>query len=110
MYRLARAFAAGINEKKLENLHILKGSCRLLKSNLAKQVFQTHSCMRGHSCLVEALNSIKIIQYAAGGARPVKRRKYRDLKNRLNTLKLRLQAGEITIVQYADDASYLLHI
>ena len=59
---------------------------------------------------IEASNSIKQIQYAAGGTRPVKRRKYRDLEDRLSTLKLRLQAGEITVVQYADAASYLLHI
>ena len=74
------------------------------------QVFPTHDCMRGHSCLVEASNSIKLIQYAAAGMRPVKRRKYKDLENRLNTLKLRLQAGEITVVQYTDAASFLLHI
>ena len=74
------------------------------------QVFPTHDCMRGHSSLVEASNSIKLIQYAAGGTRPVKRRKYRDLENRLNTLKLRLQAGNIILDQCADAASYLLHI
>ena len=34
----------------------------------------------------------------------------KDLENRLNTLKLRLQAGEIAVVQYADAASYLFHI
>ena len=37
------------------------------------QVFPTHDCMQGHSCLVEASNSIKLIQYAAGGTSPVKR-------------------------------------
>ena len=51
MHRLACVFVAGITEKKYENLHVLKGSCRLLKSNLAMQVFPTHDCMRGHSCL-----------------------------------------------------------
>ena len=71
------------------------------------QVFPTDDCMRGHSCLAEASNSLKLIQYAAGGTHPVKRRKYRDLENRLNTLILRLQAGEITVVQYADAAFYL---
>ena len=71
------------------------------------QMFPTHDCIRGHSCLVEAFSSIKLIQYAAGGMRPVKRKKYRDLEN---TLKLRLQSGEITVVQYAVAASYLLHI
>ena len=40
--------------KKWESLHVLESSCRLLKSNLAMQVFPTHDCMRGHSCLVEA--------------------------------------------------------
>ena len=39
---------------------------------------------------VKASNSIKLIQYAAKGTRPVKRRKYKDLENRLNTLKLLL--------------------
>ena len=92
MHRLASAFVAQA------------------KSNLAMQMSPTHDCMRGHSCLVEAFSSIKLIQYAAGGTRPVNRRKYRDLENRLDTLKLRLQAGEITVVQYADAASYLLHI
>ena len=59
--------------QKRENLHVLEGFCRLLKSNLAMQVFPTHDCMRGHSCLVEASNSIKLIQYAAGGTSPVNR-------------------------------------
>ena len=105
MHRLACAFAAGINEK-IEKVHVLKGSCWLLKSNLAIWVLTTHDCMQGHSCLVEASNSIKLIQYAAWGTRTVKRRKY----TYLNTLNLRLKAGEITVIQYADAASYLLEL
>ena len=124
MQRLGWAFAARINEKKIwkigisrilnqrrlsrvcqkkngkENLHVLEGSCRLLKCNLAMQVFPTHDCMRGHSCLVEASKSIKLIQYAAGGTSPVKRRKYRPWK----------QTQHSETVQHADAASYLLHI
>ena len=74
------------------------------------QVFPTHDCMRGHSCLVEASISLKLIQNAAGGTRALLRGASIETLKTDSTLKLRLQAGEITVVQYADAASYLLDI
>ena len=62
-------------------------------SKLKKLVQQSHANIYRIITIlqqVKASNSIKLIQYAARGTRPVKRRKYRDLENRLNTLKLLL--------------------
>lgn len=39
-----------------------------------------------------------------------RKRKYRYIDGRLATLKTRLQNTELSPVQYADAASYLLHI
>ncbi len=44
---------------------------------------------------IEAAGYIRILQYEAGGTRPVKRRRYRQIERRLRTLKLRLENGEI---------------
>ena len=41
---------------------------------------------------------------------PPKRRKYVIINTRLEQLKLRLQANELSVVQYADAAAYLLHL
>lgn len=59
---------------------------------------------------VEASSAIKMLQFAAGGARPIKRRRYRALNSRLAALKTSLGNGEMEVVHYADTASYLLHI
>ncbi|CAG2196462.1 unnamed protein product [Mytilus edulis] len=48
--------------------------------------------------------------YHAGGVRPTKRRKYTQLNQRLQQLKDQLQNGDITVFQFADTASYLLHL
>ena len=89
MHRLACAVAAGINEKKkTRKIYMFYQVPVVIKSNLAMQVFPIHDYMRRHSCLVEASDSIKLIQYAAGGTHPVKRMKYRDLENTPHTLKL----------------------
>ena len=58
----------------------------------------------------QAVNEVTHIQYSAGGLRPVKRRKYIQLNQRLQQLKLRLQNQEISVFQFADIASYLLHL
>jgi hypothetical protein len=57
----------------------------------------------------EAINACKLIQYLTGGKGVAKKRKYRDIDNRLATLKTRLQEGELTPVQYGDAALHLLH-
>jgi len=58
----------------------------------------------------QAANEVAIIQYRAGGLRPTKRRKYVKLKQRLQQLKVQLDNGEVSVIQYADTASYLLHL
>ena len=58
----------------------------------------------------QAVNEVTLIQYAAGGVRPVKRRRYTQLYQRLQQLKLRLQNQDICVFQFADIASYLLHL
>jgi len=59
---------------------------------------------------IESANFIRMLQYSAGGIRPSKKRKYRNLEYRLANLKDRLRNNEMTVVEYADAASYLLHI
>ncbi|KAJ8308781.1 hypothetical protein KUTeg_013655 [Tegillarca granosa] len=59
---------------------------------------------------IQAVTEITILQYAAGGKRNVKRRKYRDIDHRLATLKQRLQNGDIDVIRFADSASYILHL
>ena len=58
----------------------------------------------------QAANEIKQIQYAAGGKRVPRKRKYREIDDRLARLKMRHRDSEITTIQYADAASYLLHM
>ncbi|XP_071145121.1 uncharacterized protein [Mytilus edulis] len=58
----------------------------------------------------QAFNEITLIQYHAGGVRPTKRRKYTQLNQRLQQLKDQLQNDDITVFQFADTASYLLHL
>lgn len=58
----------------------------------------------------QAACEAKTIQLAAGGKPRPKRRKYRHLDNRLQTLKERFLNGLLGVVDYADAASHLLHI
>ena len=58
----------------------------------------------------QSVNEVTIIQQAAGGVRPSKRRKYGLINTRLEQLKLRLQDNELSVVQYTDAAAYLLHL
>ena len=51
-----------------------------------------------------------IIQQTAGSVQPPKRRKYVHINTRLEQLKLRLQANELSVMEYADAAAYLLHL
>ena len=67
--------------------------------------------------IIEVLQNIQalvtectIIQYAAGGARPPKRRRYRVIDTRLQLLKDRYQQGLINVVDYTDATSHLLHL
>jgi hypothetical protein len=56
----------------------------------------------------EAINDMKMIQYAVGRKRVPKKRKYRQIDHRLT--EQRLHNKEISPVQFADTASYLLHL
>ena len=58
----------------------------------------------------QAFNEITLIQYHAGGVRPTTRRKYTKLNQRIQQLKDQLQNGDITVFQFADTVSYLLHL
>jgi hypothetical protein len=58
----------------------------------------------------EAINDMKMIQYAAGGKQVPKKRKYREIDHRLTELKQRLHNQEIALDQFSDTASYLLHL
>lgn len=57
----------------------------------------------------QAANEAKIIQITAGGVVRPKRRKYRQLDSRLQSLKNRLRQGEMDLMAYADAASHLVH-
>ncbi|VDI66914.1 Hypothetical predicted protein [Mytilus galloprovincialis] len=60
----------------------------------------------------EAFHALTLIQYRAGGKRinVPRKRKYREIDDRLQTLKIRLQNDALTPVEYGDAASHLLHI
>ena len=58
----------------------------------------------------EAFHALTLIQYRAGGKRIPRKRKYREIDDRLQTLKIRLQNDEPTPVEYEDAAFHLLHI
>ena len=58
----------------------------------------------------QAANEVTCNQYRAGGVRPTKRRKYVQLGQRLQQLKQQLLNRELCVIQYADTASYLLHL
>lgn len=59
---------------------------------------------------IQATNEARIIQLRVGGKQRPKERKYRLLESRLCRLKERLTDGEITIMEYADAASHLVHL
>jgi hypothetical protein len=75
-------------------------------SKLKKHIFNLIKLLKHE----EAINDMKMIQYAAGGKRVSKKRKYREIDHRLTELKQRLHNQEISPVQFADTASYLLHL
>jgi hypothetical protein len=56
------------------------------------------------------VNETLHVQYAAGGKRPTKRRRYRNIDSRLALLKRRLEGGALEILQYADECAALLHL
>lgn len=58
----------------------------------------------------QAANEVKILQLEGGSAPVAKRRKYRNIDQRLTTLKDRFLRGDITVLKYADSASHLLAI
>lgn len=58
----------------------------------------------------QAANEVKIVQYAAGGQKRKRMKKYREVEERLDTLKAELQNGTKDTIQYGDAASYILKI
>ena len=58
----------------------------------------------------QSATEIRLIQYAAGGKRIQRKRKYIQIDNRLATLKERLNNGAITLEEFADSASHVLHL
>ncbi|XP_076094650.1 uncharacterized protein LOC143065150 [Mytilus galloprovincialis] len=58
----------------------------------------------------EAASRCQMLQYAAGGKRINRKRKYREIETSLGNLKQRHANREMTTVQFADSASYLLHL
>ncbi|XP_060070749.1 uncharacterized protein LOC132550676 [Ylistrum balloti] len=59
---------------------------------------------------LQAATEVKIIQYAAGGQRRKKARKYREVEERLENLKTDLMNGTKDFIQYGDAASYILKL
>ena len=58
----------------------------------------------------QAMTEITVVQYSAGGARPPKRPVYRRIDSKLQQLKDRYRQGLMTVTDYADAASHLLHL
>ncbi|XP_064596789.1 uncharacterized protein LOC135463460 [Liolophura sinensis] len=58
----------------------------------------------------QTLTDLKISQLQAGGRFPPKRRKYRTQDEKLQRLKEQLQGEQLTLVEFADKASFLLHL
>jgi len=58
----------------------------------------------------QASNEAKIIQLRAGAKQRPRKRKYIELDSRLVNLKNKLSDGRLGVLEYADAASYLLHI
>lgn len=82
-------------------------------SKIKKQIQTAHPNIYSfinHIKQIQAVNEVNIIQIAAGGLPARKRRKYRNIDNRLQQLKQRLRNNEMTVVQYADAASHLIHL
>ncbi|CAC5420063.1 unnamed protein product [Mytilus coruscus] len=55
----------------------------------------------------EAFNDLTMIQYTAGGKRVAQKRKYVEINNGLEDLKVRHRNQEITTLQFGDAASHL---
>lgn len=87
--------------------------CEGWHSKLKKAVRHAHPNIFGIISIlqrIEAACYIRVLQYQAGGVRPVKKRKYRQLEQRLAALKTRLENGDMTAMEYSDAASQLLHL
>ncbi|KAK3090045.1 hypothetical protein FSP39_008796 [Pinctada imbricata] len=60
--------------------------------------------------LIQVANEVRLVQYAAGGKRAARKRKYKEIERRVEDQKTRLNNGEITAIAYADAASHLIHL
>lgn len=58
----------------------------------------------------QAMTEIKIAQQENGAAPPQKKRKYRIIAERLEVLKDRYSAGVVSLMEFADSASYLVNV
>lgn len=82
-------------------------------SKIKKRIQKAHPnifTFINHIKQIQAVNEVNIIQVAAGGLPSHKRRKYRNMDSRLHQLKQRLRNNEITVMQYTDSASQLIHL
>ncbi|VDI32966.1 Hypothetical predicted protein [Mytilus galloprovincialis] len=115
---------------QLHNIITKKGLPHLIKSEVIVGPRTTNNLERWHSKIKkivqtphpniykliellqcqEAVSRCPMLQYAAGGKRINRRRKYREIETRLGNLKQRHANREMTTVQFADSASYLLHL
>ena len=69
-------------------------------------IFQLIELLQKEQATTEATR----IQLSAGGKRKLKKKKYQVIDRRLMRLKQRLVASEMTVMEYADAASHLLHL
>lgn len=58
----------------------------------------------------QSVNEIKLLQIEGGAARPIKKRKYRRLEEKISDLKQKFSAGHTTMMRYLDSVSYLISI
>ncbi|KAK3093890.1 hypothetical protein FSP39_021504 [Pinctada imbricata] len=82
-------------------------------SKIKKQVQIAHPNMYQiirHLKQIQASNEISIVQIRAGGLPKPKKRKYRNIDSRIRNLQRRLQASEIDVFEYVDEASLLIHL
>ncbi|XP_069133273.1 uncharacterized protein [Argopecten irradians] len=59
---------------------------------------------------IQAANEISRIQKDAGGPTRPRSKRYRNIDHRLMTLKERLENNTLSLMEYADAASHLLHL
>ena len=59
---------------------------------------------------IQATNEVKIIQLESGGKSRPKKIEYANLEVRLSQLKQRYSDNEVSLIDYTDAASHLIHL